>query len=251
MEPLIFIIIASIFIIILLLAFVLRSTAKEKGKRGERRVTDRLTYLSYKYEGKYINNLMLSVKDGSTQIDHIYIDRSGVYVIETKNYSGNVYGDDYSNKWTQVFNYGRTKSSLYNPVKQNEGHIKALKYKLRFIDFYNVVIFVQGNIFNIRSKHVYTLNSFEKLVKEKNDLPPVLDKDSIEKLYDKLINLSANGIISEKEHVSNIIHTQNMIKLNICPRCGAKLVIRTSKDGNKFYGCPNYPKCKFTKRINS
>lgn len=245
------IIVAAIFISILLLVFILPSGAIGKGRRGERKVSDRLTNLARKYNGKYLNNLMLSVKDSSTQIDHIYIDRSGVYVIETKNYSGDVYGDDYSNNWTQVFNYGRTKNKLYNPVKQNEGHIKALKYQLRSIDFYNIVIFVQGNLDFIKSKHVHTLNSFDKLVKENNDLPPVFELEGIEQIYNKLIALSANNMISEKEHVKHIKHTQKKIQRNICPRCGVKLVIRTSKDGNRFYGCPNYPKCKFTKRIES
>ncbi len=30
-----------------------------------------------------------------------------------------------------------------------------------------------------------------------------------------------------------------------CPKCGAKLIKRISKKGNKFYGCTNYPKCDF------
>lgn len=33
-----------------------------------------------------------------------------------------------------------------------------------------------------------------------------------------------------------------------CPKCGAKLVLRNSKYGN-FYGCSNYPKCKFIKNV--
>ena len=36
---------------------------------------------------------------------------------------------------------------------------------------------------------------------------------------------------------------------NICPNCNIPLVLKTSKEGNKFYGCSNYPKCKFTKKI--
>ncbi len=33
-----------------------------------------------------------------------------------------------------------------------------------------------------------------------------------------------------------------------CPKCGAGLVRRKGKNGD-FYGCPNYPKCKYTKGI--
>ena len=30
-----------------------------------------------------------------------------------------------------------------------------------------------------------------------------------------------------------------------CPKCGAKLLKKVSKKGNKFYGCSNYPNCDF------
>jgi len=42
------------------------------------------------------------------------------------------------------------------------------------------------------------------------------------------------------------------ISENICPKCGGKLVIRVARHGknvgNKFWGCSNYPKCKFIKQ---
>ena len=34
----------------------------------------------------------------------------------------------------------------------------------------------------------------------------------------------------------------------ICEKCGAKLILRNGKYG-EFYGCSNYPNCKFTKKI--
>ncbi len=37
------------------------------------------------------------------------------------------------------------------------------------------------------------------------------------------------------------------IQEDICPNCGGKLKERNGKYG-KFYGCSNYPECKYTKR---
>lgn len=34
--------------------------------------------------------------------------------------------------------------------------------------------------------------------------------------------------------------------LTKCPLCGGLLKLKTSKIGNKFYGCINYPKCNYT-----
>lgn len=41
--------------------------------------------------------------------------------------------------------------------------------------------------------------------------------------------------------------TNDYSKNIICPKCGGNLVERTGEYG-KFYGCSNYPKCKYTKK---
>lgn len=35
-----------------------------------------------------------------------------------------------------------------------------------------------------------------------------------------------------------------------CPECKAQLVVRTSKNNKKFFGCSNFPKCNHTESIN-
>ena len=79
-----------------------------------------------------INDLMLSTEKGTTQIDHVVVSRYGVFVIETKNYQGEIYGDDNRKEWTQMIvndvTYTKrwwktytyvTKNHFYNPVKQS------------------------------------------------------------------------------------------------------------------------------------
>lgn len=45
-------------------------------------------------------------------------------------------------------------------------------------------------------------------------------------------------------------HDQNNL---VCPKCGGELVVRTAKRGtnagSQFYGCSNYPNCKYTRNI--
>lgn len=65
--------------------------------------------------------------------------------------------------------------------------------------------------------------------------------------------IHANSTVVDKEemrkHNENVnarkFRTQSYIRNGICPECGGKLVIRNGKFG-PFYGCSNYPKCKFT-----
>ena len=68
----------------------------------------------------------------------------------------------------------------------------------------------------------------------------------------KMDELTITSRENKKEHVDNIRRTaieyERKINSGICPKCNDRLVLRTGKYG-KFYGCSNYPKCKFTKQI--
>lgn len=61
-----------------------------------------------------------------TQIDCLAIGQQGIFVFESKDYSGWIYGRGNDRYWTQTLNFGREKHSFYNPVRQNSTHIKAL-----------------------------------------------------------------------------------------------------------------------------
>ena len=74
---------------------------------------------------KVFNDLLLQSKDGRTfQLDHVVVSPFGVFVIETKNYTGKIEG--YRNaEFLKQTKCAKTKL-IYNPLKQNEGHIRAL-----------------------------------------------------------------------------------------------------------------------------
>jgi restriction system protein len=78
-----------------------------------------------------LNNVTLKVGDGTTQIDHILVSRYGVFVIETKHYTGWIFGDAKSKQWNQVI-YG-TKHRFQNPLHQNYKHLKAVQELLDFL----------------------------------------------------------------------------------------------------------------------
>ncbi len=125
----------------------------DKGKRGERVVQKRLLDLPEGYT--VFNDVLIKFPDGgSTQIDHIVVSHCGVFVVETKNYSGTIYGGENSDKWTEYFSwfsrsrwdygYHSKGFKFFNPVHQNEGHIKALRIYLKGlgdIPFYSIIAF--------------------------------------------------------------------------------------------------------------
>lgn len=92
-----------------------------------------------------LNNITIPIQDGTTQIDHILISTKGVFVVETKNYSGWIFGNEQSRQWTQVIY--RVKSRFQNPIHQNYKHLKAIQDLLEFLpkeQIHSVVVFA-GN----------------------------------------------------------------------------------------------------------
>ena len=88
-----------------------------------------------------LNNLTLPTADGTTQIDHVLVAATGVFVIETKHYSGWIFGNPQDSQWTQqIF---RTKNRFQNPLRQNFAHVKALQSLFELPDdhFHSVVVF--------------------------------------------------------------------------------------------------------------
>lgn len=118
-----------------------RYKPKWKGKIGEYKVNRKLNKLPKDYV--LLKDILLESSKGKTaQIDHIVVSPKGVFVIETKNYKGLIYGDHKERYWTQVID--KNTYNFYNPVIQNLGHIKAIKEKLnnkKDIPIYSIVAF--------------------------------------------------------------------------------------------------------------
>ena len=54
-------------------------------------------------KGYYLfNDLTLETPDETTQIDHVIISRFGIFVIETKNFTGWIFGSENQKQWTKT-----------------------------------------------------------------------------------------------------------------------------------------------------
>ena len=88
-----------------------------------------------------INNVTIRTRRGTTQIDHVIISRYGVFVVETKNMSGWIFGREDDPFWIKT-NRGN-KLKFQNPLHQNESHIRALSNVARIAPerMHSVVVF--------------------------------------------------------------------------------------------------------------
>lgn len=72
-----------------------------------------------------LHNVTLNTPDGTTQIDHVFLSPYGLFVLETKNMSGWIFGSEKQTQWTQKL-YKHT-FKFQNPLRQNYKHLKALE----------------------------------------------------------------------------------------------------------------------------
>ncbi|PKG24760.1 NERD domain-containing protein [Niallia nealsonii] len=255
--------IATMIPLLLLLAFSLllkASYPKLKGMVGESRVKKLLSKLdkgSYKlWNDLYIPNS----KQNTSQVDHVLLSENGLFVLETKNYAGWIFGNENSRNWTQVIY--KQKEKFYNPIWQNHGHIQALKEYLQEelpndFPIYSIIVF--SNEATLKNDA-----SFEKAIVIQNKQllatikklysNPYTGPSRIDHIRDKLASLEITSLKEKKQtakkHVkqikSDLKDNKQKIKKNICPCCGSKLVKRRGKNGS-FTGCSSFPKCRFTK----
>ncbi|WP_201538164.1 NERD domain-containing protein [Psychrobacter immobilis] len=120
-----------------------------------------------------LNGITLPLANGgSTQIDHVIVSVYGIFVIETKNYKGWIYGKEAQRQWTQAFPNGR-KYKFQNPLRQNYLHIKTLAdlLGLELSYFHSMIAFIGECELKTRDElpeHVLT-SGMASYVKKKQD----------------------------------------------------------------------------------
>ena len=300
------------------------SVRRDLGKWGE--------YLTYKYLKKFENdgakflfNVYIPKENGeTTEIDVLMISKKGIFVFESKNYSGWIFGSENQKNWYQTLPAGRGKSHkehFYNPIMQNRSHIKHLKAFIgKEISMHSIIVFSERctlkNV-EVKSTDISVINRNEVAsvvagIYKKISEDLLTEVDVID-IYNKLYPYTQSSEYVKKQHIANIknnlIEKSNVVteKVNVvqqkeceepqmiektvsepsvetsaeeenipkdtdenvaeavemdkkephthkCPRCGGNLVFRTASRGvnagNQFWGCENFPKCRYIRNMN-
>lgn len=238
-----------IIVLVVIVLIVKFKSPNIKGSIGERKVSKALNTLENN-EYKVINNVMIRTDRGTTQIDHVVISVYGIFVIETKNYKGLIFGNEYDDNWKQVI-YKRSER-FRNPIKQNYGHVVALKERLNLDkDLLVVSLIAFTNRASLRvntQTPVMYDNNVVSYIRSYNN--KLISEDDVKRIYYDLLMSNIDSKDTRKEHVhsirKNLRERENNINNNICPRCGKALVKRQGKHG-EFIGCSGFPKCRFIK----
>jgi restriction system protein len=221
-----------------------------KGYFGELlvRLTARLSLNRETYHR--LDNLTLETRDGTTQIDHVIVSPFGVFVIETKNMGGWIFGSEREPQWTQkIF---RKTFHFQNPLRQNYKHLKAVEEVLGVPSdtVYSVVVFMGDS----RCKTPMPPNvtqglGYIRYIKSFRE--PVFSEEQVR----GLVSLLESGrmrpsLETHRNHVTNLKKRADPTAERSCPACGSPMLIRNvrrgARAGQRFWGCSGYPKCRVT-----
>ena len=256
------------------------------GWYGEKRTERELKLVKlFGRKGKILRNIYLPKEDGETsEMDVVYTTQKGIFVFESKNYSGWIFGDEKNKNWTAMLP-NKQKNQFYNPVLQNRSHLKWLsKYIGDDIPLFSVIVFSE----RCELKKITMYSDDIKVIKRDsiyatvrniwNEKPDAVTDEKLEELYVRLQALTKVDKSVKEAHIENIEEkykntSKSMPKEEIlqesetkqeekiiegtpemiCPKCGSKLVLRTARKGanagNQFYGCSAFPNCRYIQNL--
>ena len=239
---------AMTWLIPMMLLLVLLKSPWFKGWVGEQLVRLFAHYQLDRRVYRRLHDVTLTTPDGTTQIDHVFVSPFGIFVVETKNMSGWIFGGEQQAQWTQQIYKRRFK--FQNPLRQNYKHLKALEAALGIAPehIHSVIVFVGGSTFKTTMPPNVTEGiGFIRHIRAFQQ--PVFSDAQVEAMVQALQGgRLAPTLATRREHIERLRQRSDPTATRQCPRCGSALVIRSIKSGPKagqqFWGCSTFPKCR-------
>ena len=219
-----------------------------KVNAGLKRFLDQESY-------RLFENITLPIGDQTTQIDHVVVSPYGIFVIETKNMDGWIFGSTDYARWTQVIY--QFKQRFQNPLQQNEIHVRALR---QFVgvhpeDVHNIVVFVGNSTFKtpMPPEVMQSVDELANFIKTKKS--PVFSKYDLERItariQDNRLKPSPQTDRTHIQNVEEVIAKKASAPEQACPRCGGDMVERLNRQtGDTFLGCKRFPRCKGSRALS-
>lgn len=190
-------------------------TISNQGARGEYRMSQLLEKAPF--EHKLIFNCYIPNRTGEkTELDIIMLSQKGIYVVENKNYSGWIFGDEKSKNWCETLS-GK-KYFFYNPIKQNKSHVKNLEKMLQIGEDKYISLITFNNGANLKkvtveSKDTFVVhyNKIKKFLSEQANRSDCLTTEKTEEIYKTLL---PGTQLTEEEKQAHIDRIKNKYKKN-------------------------------------
>jgi len=175
-----------------------------KGFIGEAMVNLGSKIFLSKDEYHLIRNVILPTENGTTQIDHIIVSRYGVFVIETKNMKGWIFGSPNQKTWTQKIH--RYTNTFQNPLHQNYKHVKTLETTLGIDSnkIHSVIVFIGDSTFKTEMPdNVTYAGGYIRYIKSKTEA--VFSDAEVKTIVNKIASGRLTpSFIASREHVRHV-----------------------------------------------
>lgn len=238
-----------LFLLVLMIFLAAMKHKTVKGWLGEKITSASMWAMMDDETYRKIDDVIIPASNGTTQIDHVVVSKYGIFVIETKNMRGWIFGSADSDRWTQ--NIFGIKHQFQNPLKQNYRHTRCLADFLKVDhDLMKSVVFFIGDCeFKtpmppsvINSGLIPYIKEFKKAC---------LTDKQVGDIESSLLSLRLDKSLNRQAHLTSL--SERHESSTTCPKCGGQLITRISKTGNttgkSFLGCSKYPRCKYIKNI--
>ncbi len=169
------------------------------------------------YKGNILHDLYIPAADGKySQVDVLFVCSKGILVIESKNYSGTISGNEFDNNWnignkdSTPFGSINRSNTFYNPIKQNKKHIEAVQYHLKGIPCFSLIAFSERcklSEIKVSSKTGYVFNRYAMInvfSRIFNSNPDVLNDDMINYVTNHLRQFCNADSSVKKAHNDNM-----------------------------------------------
>lgn len=218
-----------------------------RGWLGEKKTTFHMWLSLDSHNYKRFHNLILPSRNGTTQIDHLIVSQYGVFIVETKNRKGWIYGSAKQPRWTQTMY--RNKYSFQNPLRQTYRQKKVLAEFLSLDEqLIHPIVYFVGDCSLKTSLPSNVMNSgLGRYIRQFKN--PVLSPSDTHRIIGELQSYLSQSTLTYRDHRRSLRKRHE--STTVCPKCGGDLVERIARKGpnagKKFLGCAKFPYCRFTK----
>lgn len=196
------------------------------------------------------HDVIIPTVNGTTQIDHILVSPFGLFIVETRNGTGWIFGSKDQARWTQSL-HGKS-FSFQNPLRPAYRQKKCLSECLQVDQrVIHTVVYFNGDS---ELESSMPMNVIDRGLGRyvKTFANRVLRPEEVDQIVGTLERHQFESSTTTRQHVRSL--RERLGSSTVCPRCGSRLVERTARRdpdaGSKFLGCESYPRCRFTKNVS-
>ena len=161
------------------------------------------------------HNVIIPGNNGTSQIDHLIVSKFGLFIIETKNMKGWIFGDESQQRWTQTFIY--EKYAFQNPLRQiyRQKRVLAEFLNIDQSKIHEVVYFVGDCTFKTEMPDNVLNSGLGRYIREFRE--PILSNSLSDRIQDRLHHHKTSSRLTGRDHIRSLRNWHS--STTICPRC--------------------------------